>query len=395
MTFYRTALLITIILSTTSTLADTWDISGHIGLEARGFWEQEKFSQQLQDAQTSAFLEPELEWLSLNESFRLKFKGFYRHDQQDEERSHADIRELYWHHKHESFDWLIGINTVFWGVTESNHLVDIINQTDAVEDLDQEDKLGQPMINLNIQQDWGLLSTYLLIGFRERTFPGVEGRLRTPIAIDQNLTLYESSEKKDHIDIAIRYSHFIGNLDIGFYWFHGTHREPRFIPSTNTFIPMYDQITQIGLDAQLTIDVWLWKLELIGRDTEIDHFWASAAGVEYTLFQIAHTNADLGLLLEHSYDDRIDTVGANLLDNDLFLGTRLSLNDVQDSSLLIGIMLDLELDSKSITLEAERRLGNNLKLECSLRTFSKVDPADPLIIFETDDHAQISLRWYY
>ncbi|MDD7885073.1 hypothetical protein [Flavivirga sp. 57AJ16] len=36
-------------------------------------------------------------------------------------------------------------------MTESNHLVDIINQTDAVETFDGEEKLGQPMVQLS----WG------------------------------------------------------------------------------------------------------------------------------------------------------------------------------------------------------------------------------------------------
>jgi len=48
---------------------------------------------------------------------------------------------------------LVGINSVFWRVVESNHLVDILNQTDLIEDIDGEEKLGQPMISLSTQQD--------------------------------------------------------------------------------------------------------------------------------------------------------------------------------------------------------------------------------------------------
>ena len=43
---------------------------------------------------------------------------------------------------------LVGAAKVFWGTAESRHLVDIINQTDAVEDIDEEDKLGQPMVKV-------------------------------------------------------------------------------------------------------------------------------------------------------------------------------------------------------------------------------------------------------
>ena len=58
------------------------------------------------------------------------------------------------------------------GVTESRHLVDVLNQVDGVEDIDEEDRLGQPMINISTQRDWGSVDLFVLPGFRERTFAG-------------------------------------------------------------------------------------------------------------------------------------------------------------------------------------------------------------------------------
>ena len=86
---------------------------------------------------------------------RISIVGFARADSQDDERSHADLREAYWGYESDDWDVIIGVNKVFWGVTESRHLVDVINQTDLVEDIDQEDKLGQPMINIATQRNWG------------------------------------------------------------------------------------------------------------------------------------------------------------------------------------------------------------------------------------------------
>ena len=80
---------------------------------------------------------------------------------------------------------MVGINSVFWRVVESNHLVDILNQTDLIEDIDGEEKLGQPMISLSTQQDWGGLSLFVLPWFRERTFPSEEGRLRSQSGTDK------------------------------------------------------------------------------------------------------------------------------------------------------------------------------------------------------------------
>ena len=66
---------------------------------------------------------------------------FARADENDEERNHFDIAELYWTLPSDEWELLIGINKVFWGVTESAHLVDIINQTDQVESFTGEEKL--------------------------------------------------------------------------------------------------------------------------------------------------------------------------------------------------------------------------------------------------------------
>ena len=67
---------------------------------------------------------------------------------------------------------------MFWGVTELRHLVDIINQTDLVENLDGEQKLGQPMVQLTLLKDWGTLDFFAMPYFRERTFTGPDGRPR-------------------------------------------------------------------------------------------------------------------------------------------------------------------------------------------------------------------------
>jgi hypothetical protein len=50
--------------------------------------------------------------------------------------------------------------------------VDIINQTDLVENIDGEDKLGQPMVHFSYFGDWGVVDFFLLPYLRERTYPG-------------------------------------------------------------------------------------------------------------------------------------------------------------------------------------------------------------------------------
>jgi len=162
-----------------------------------------------------------------------------RFDQHDSERSHFDIRELTWLKAAPDWELRVGFRKRFWGVTESQHLVDIINQTDLVDHPDSEDKLGQPMFNLALIRDWGTVDFFILPGFRERTFPGSEGRLLSggiPIDIDQ--TRYDSGAQEKHVDWAVRWAHYFGDWDVGLSHFSGTSREPRFFSGIDGAMPL-------------------------------------------------------------------------------------------------------------------------------------------------------------
>ena len=199
-----------------------WRVSGNVALQSRVFFQDPLWvGQDPSTVQWSVSAEPEFRWRSKSGDQRASIIAFGRVDDTDEKRTHADLREGYWANEGDSVEFLIGVNKVFWGVTESQHLVDIINQTDRVEDIDQEDKLGQPMVNLSLQQDWGLLDFYALPYFRERTFPGVEGRFRLPLPIDSDNSVYESDEGQSHTDFALRYSHYLDTVDFGVYYFTG------------------------------------------------------------------------------------------------------------------------------------------------------------------------------
>ena len=103
------------------------------------------FNEGLFEGQESHFpsfsLQPKytVEWNDGYES--INFQGFFRWDR-DDQRTHWDIRELYYQKAKNKWEFNIGLKKIFWGVTESNHLVDIINQTDQVESFDGEAKLG-------------------------------------------------------------------------------------------------------------------------------------------------------------------------------------------------------------------------------------------------------------
>ena len=227
-------------------------LSGSVGTELRVFPQDPQFPGQLAGAQASAIINPEVAWESEDGRHYAEVELFLRLDNRDDERTHGDLRTAYYEYIGDSFELLVGINTVFWGVTESRHLVNVVNQIDAVEDIDEEDYLGEPMISLTTQQQWGRLSLMVLPGFRERSFAGIDGRLRGPLTVDDDRATYDSSLEEASTDVALRYEHFVGDFDIGASYFYGTGREPRLLPGPDPtrLVPHYDQIHQLGLDVQ-------------------------------------------------------------------------------------------------------------------------------------------------
>ena len=119
-------------------------------------------------------------------------------------------------------------------------------------------------------------------------------------------------------------------------------------------------------------------------------------GFEYTFFQFRNSDADFGVLVEHLYDDR-DSIGTpiTVLENDLFLGTRYTFNDIQDTSLLAGGIIDLEDESYSLRLEAERRIGDSFKVGLESQLFTNSRDDSLTAAFKDDDFIQLSISKYF
>ncbi|WP_396586257.1 hypothetical protein [Bermanella sp. R86510] len=347
------------------------------------------------------------------------FQPFYRWDENDSERSHGDVRELLWHKVGLGYELKAGIGKVFWGVTESTHLVDIVNQTDLVESIDAEQKLGQPMVQLMFERDWGNLDLFILPYQRERTFPGIDGRLSGGLEVSD--AKYESSDKQNHVALAARYYSYFDNLEYAVSGFYGTSREPvlGFNPLSGqggSVLPYYPLITQLGLELQYLSQGWAWKLESIWRDgmprannlgqpaavntpqglmvAESDDYWASVAGFEYTQVGILDTRIDLGWVVEHLYDSRQERASMSAFEHDVLLGTRWSFNDIAQSSVLAGILYDYEYTDYAFSVEAATRFSGYFSVDLEVRLFapSQGNPQYPL---RSDDFIEVTFQYYF
>lgn len=392
------ALPVAAFLALQSTAAAAVELSGNMELEITAYADEGQFDEQDYQNNISVAAKTELYWSWNNGNDSVTFTPFIRADEHDEERTHGDIRELSWTHVANEWEFHTGIRKVFWGVTEFNHLVDIVNQTDAVDSFDGEEKLGQPMINISHVADWGIVDAFILAGLRERTFAGEEGRLRGQLVVDTDRASYESDDEEKHIDFALRWSHTFSVFDLGVYWFEGTDRNPILTPTAinGDFVltPYYQQISQAGVDLQATVDSWLWKLEAIYQDSDRDEYLATQVGFEYSFYGVNQSAADVGVLLEYGWDER-DQGATSIAQNDIYLGTRITLNDTNDSSLLMGVSYDADYHTRSLLIEASRRLTDYWIVAVEGLVFKTSDLNDPAAALDKDDRVQLKLERYF
>jgi hypothetical protein len=376
------------------------EITGFVAVDGRAFPERKQFKGQRPNNGLTAVIEPEYYHASEDDKNSFTFRPFVRLDPYDGKRTHYDIRQADWLHESNNWEVRAGLSKVFWGVIESNHLVDIINQTDAIEDVDGEDKFGQPMIQLALLKEWGALRFYYLPYFRERSFAGVNGRLRGALPVEVDNATYDASSKQWHPDFAARYSHTFDDWDVGVAHFSGTSREPVLqaginADGANVLIPHYDLINQTSVDIQLTKDSWLWKLEGISRSGQGNRFYAASAGVEYSFYDVKESGADIGLLAEYHRDNRGSRAPFTLFDDDIFVGFRVTLNDSNDTTFLGGIMVDRNTKTRFYSIEAAKRISDDWKLELDLRIYSHINQYQFESFIQNDDHIQARLAHYF
>lgn len=332
-----------------------------------------------------------------------------RIDDMDARRSGADLREAYVRWIGDGAEVTVGARRVFWGVTEFVHLVDVINQSDLVENLDEEDRLGQPMLQLELPRDAWNLQLYLLPGLRSRTFGGPDGRQHGG-APPRGDVEYAPSLHGEDLSMAARIEWHADGLDVGLAHFSGAGREPVFLPMPDGRPrARHEHIEQTSLDLSWLAGDWLWKLEGYRRAGQGDTYVAASAGFERTWVGLVG-RADVGWVVEYLHDQRGHDAPLGHYDHDVALGLRVAANDVADTSVLLGWIQDLREDEHSFSLEASSRLAERLSLQVEARVFgghvrgatshgatlnALFDPDNKTGFLDQDDYVQLELTTFF
>ena len=327
------------------------------------------------------------------DSSKITIRAIGRYDDKDNNRTYFDLQKFKYEYFLDDATLSIGNDIIFWGVNESFHVVDIINQSNLAENLAGTKKLGQPMLALSLYDEIGDVSIYVMPYFRERIFPGNNGRPRYAAEIEKDTISYESSKEEKKVDIAIRFSKVVDDFDIGISHFRGNARDPELTVNQSTLKldQYYPILSQTSIDIQATKESWLYKLEALTGKVESENHIKIAGGVEYTFYGVNDSPQDLGIVAEYLFDDR----SSNPFNNETALAIRWNKNDIYATTLLAGAYLDLRGDSNRFFCEYEKRLSDDLKLFLDASLNGHINSKDFTYAFSEDSSLTIKIAKYF
>lgn len=334
---------------------------------------------------------------ALQDLGRLSLKGVAHYDLREGKGRYADLPVAKYAYAQERWRLDLGFDTIFWGVVESQRLVNVVNQVDPLRSLRGDVTLGQPMLAATWFGERYKLETLVLPWFRERRFGGSTYRSGLLLSVDERDPLYQDSRGRRHVDHAVRLSGRVDVLEAGLSLFQGTLREPRLVAqaSSKDLRPLYVQGQQIGLDAQYTRGATLFKLEAKQvRPRNEPSFRAAVYGFEQALGRIGRAPFDLSVFIEHNWDSRGEAA-PNFLQNDLFMGLRLDFANTLATVLTLGLFQDLDHGSRLGRVLLETRLTDELSLAGELYLVSAKKPQDRLFGARDLEQVSVKLKWNF
>lgn len=351
--------------------------TSEVGLESTFFTEQSDTSNTRSNYSTLMKTEYFKDWNDGADSFT--FSPRARLDEHDPERNTFDISELSWVHVEETWEIRTGVRQVAWGVSFMGSVVDVVNQTSIAEDLFGA-KLGQPMVNLSLVRDWGILDLYVLAGFRKSTLPGTESRPGLPFEIDTSEAQIPLENQPIYgLDYAARWKHSWESLEWALSWFHGTSRDPDVDFNYNLanpgIISTYHQIDQLGVELNYIWNGYNFKFESATvdgskyRGEDLGIYTAGLLGFEYTWGSALGSDYDVMWDVSYMHDDRKSSITA-ILDKDVFVIGTLNFNDEFDTRVTLGTIQDTQDNEGIFLINASRRIAESWKLDASGIFFS-------------------------
>ena len=399
-----------------------WSSTGEVGLESRVFRGD---GDPVTNDRALGML-GRLELRYQRPVFEAKVRGFGRLDGFDRERSRLIAEEAWLQARSERLQLRVGVDIVNWSATEVFHPADVINARNLDSDLENFEKIGEPMVALQIRAFEGTTFDLMLMPVFMRTRfpsplsrlsfapPGVDLRGR-PLLLDRRGRLTDSDFGPQ---AALQVRQVIGSADVSVHALeHMDRLQPwvRVDPATFQVALLYQTVRQVGATWQQALGPFVAKLEgayrwfvrpqeattaQIGDLPERNHA-ALAAGLEYGL---GHGNgAQSTFLLEGQAilgPPQPIRLMLDAFQRDVLVGYRFARNDEANHEIFAVAVVDLERPGEYlVSLAFQRRLGDSWTGKLGVRLF-QAPAATPLesrgiSLIRNGDHVRVSLTRHF
>ncbi len=395
---------------------------GSVALEGRAFWpDDEDVTEDF-----GAVLVGRLEWKGKHKPLREKLRVVGRVAAIDEDRSNFVVEEAWVQFRSKYVRVLAGVQLLNWTATEAFHPADVVNSRNFDGNVENPDKVGEPMVSVNLRLFGVHLTGYYMPVRMDPILPGGASRLSfggPGVSLDDPLWVGRNGALDDgrfEHQWAARLATTLGSADISLHAIqHNDRSQPGIafetwdlLPTTGgtpTPRPVYGFVTQYGLTYAHA--VWDFVLKLEGAHRRFEDVQSSllytiqggdkpdhtfvAAGLEYGWSY--ETAGQATVILEGQaivdVDDEEERKALSPFQRDALVGYRHDFDDAAGTNFTLGAIVDLEGDAVLGTLTFGRRLGETWSAALSARLTFAGD--GPLEAIDASHFAQLTLARHF
>jgi len=336
--------------------------------------------------------------------FRQEVRILGRAAAHDEQRSSVILEEAWAGWKGEHVEMLLGARLINWSATEAFHPADIINSRNLDSNIENAEKIGEPMASVRLRFGQGGLSAFFMPLRQAPRLPGPRSRL----SLSQGQVVGQAlwADRTGHLGTglwasqwAVRVDQTFGGLDVALHFVdHQDRGQPAvvFDASNGEVHPVYRRVQRVGGTLAYVVGEWLVK-------AEIDHRWFDALSPPDSYQVVSpgagnHTAAAVGVEWGWGYasgaegtvlaegqwaiapevpDD--ERVALGPFQRDVLVGYRHTWNDVDGTEFLLGVIMDTERSDEAIVnLTFSRRLNDQWGVQSALRVIHAPDAGSAL-----------------
>ncbi len=353
------------------------------------------------------------EWEHQHGVLQERFRAFGRVDRYDPKRNLFKVEEAFIQYKKDRLRVRLGADIVNWSATEAFHPADIINARNLDSDIESFEKIGEPMLAMQLGLlEATTLQVLLMPMYTKSVFPSPRSRLNfaSPgIDLQDRARLFDRhgrlTSSRSGAQAAIRVQQQIGSAEVSVHVLEHMDRLqalpaldtseglPALVFQTERQVGMtYQQAFANGILAKFEATYGRFvqpsdpvaaaqgaHLAFAGAPFPNRNHATYAAGLEYTL---EHGWASSTLVLEAQTVAGIAKElwpSVNLFPRNVLLGYRLAVSSQEGRELRVALIVNVDQsEQRFLNLVYKQRLGEQFTIEGGLRVFRGRDVPAPI-----------------